>query len=155
MQYPVSQLSINIGFRGQSHSLWCFDKQAVDPTLREAIVTAEEEKEEDPQRTLNCRHCGHPITRPDTRIHVNGQHTHVFTNPHDMTFRIGCFREAPGVTRRGKSTDFWSWFPGHRWQIVVCGSCQLHLGWRFAADHKEFHGLILNRLVESEDNARY
>jgi len=153
MQYAVSQLNINTGCNGQFHSLWCFDKQAVDPTLRAAIATVEAEKEKEPQRTLNCRHCDHPITRPEARIPVNEQHTHVFTNPHGMTFRIGCFREALGATRCGESTDFWSWFPGYRWQVVVCGSCQLHLGWHFAADHNEFHGLILNRLVESKDDA--
>jgi hypothetical protein len=153
MRYTANQLNINVGSTNQFRSLWCFDKQAVDPALREAIATVEQEQR--PQRTLNCRHCGHPITNPDTRIEVHEQHTHVFTNPHGMTFRIGCFREAPGVTRRGESTDFWSWFPGYHWQIVLCGSCRLHLGWRFAADHDGFYGLILNRLVESKDDVRH
>ncbi|MEZ5583159.1 MAG: cereblon family protein [Candidatus Competibacteraceae bacterium] len=152
MQYPANQR--HAGSTKRFPSLWCFDKQAVDPALRAAIATVAAEKEDEPQHTLNCRHCGHPITRPDTRIQVNERHSHVFTNPHGITYRIGCFGAAPGVARRGELTDFWSWFPGYRWQIALCGACQLHLGWRFVADHDQFFGLILNRLVESKDAAR-
>lgn len=153
MQYVANQHKANSIRRFRS--LWCFDKQAADPALRAAIATVESEKEEEPQRTLNCRQCGHPITHPDARIQINERHHHVFTNPHGITYHIGCFKEAPGAARRGELTDFWSWFPGYRWQIALCGSCQAHLGWLFTAELDRFYGLILNRLIESKDAERH
>jgi len=52
---------------------------------------------------------------------------------------------------QGAITDDFSWFPGYGWKIAGCGTCLTHLGWLFVSgDGGNFHGLILDRLVEEK-----
>jgi hypothetical protein len=131
---------------------WCLDTRAIDPALRKIIDGEAEQHSQRPRRSLHCVQCGQRITPVEARISVRARHTHVFTNPHGITYRIGCFGEAPGVVRHGPPTRYWSWFPGYRWQIALCAGCGLHLGWSFVGGDELFHGLILNRLVERGDS---
>lgn len=98
--------------------------------------------------TLNCRYCRYRITHPDERTEISQRHLHTFVNPHGLTYRIGCFASAPGARAQGEATELWTWFPGYRWQIAICGSCGVHLGWRYGAGEVVFFGLIVDRLVE-------
>ena len=82
---------------------------------------------------------------------VAGAHAHTFTNPHGLRFHIGCFATATGCIAAGEPTTYFSWFPGYAWQVENCGSCGEHLGWRFRSPEDEFHGFILDRLVEMEE----
>ncbi|MCP5425988.1 MAG: hypothetical protein H6970_13120 [Gammaproteobacteria bacterium] len=136
---------------GRDNSRWCLDKQAVDPVLRKILDSVDEPHSQRPQRSLHCVPCGHRITPLAARISVRERSTHEFANPHGIAYRIGCFREAPGVVREGTPTDYWSWFPGYRWQIALCRGCGQHLGWSFVSGTELFYGLILNRLVERDD----
>ena len=104
-----------------------------------------------PENTLNCINCGNVITHPGERIEINGQHAHIFSNPHGIRFNIGCFASAPGVVEQDPGTAFWSWFDGYRWQTSLCRQCSVHLGWRFA-NNDSFYGLILTRLIETKAN---
>lgn len=110
----------------------------------------EQSGREEPDATLNCKYCRQFITHPRERSAIDHRHIHRFTNPHGISFRIGCFSDAPGVVGEGEPSDFWSWFPGYLWQIVHCRGCALHLGWRFVNNNATppFYGLILDRLVE-------
>jgi hypothetical protein len=100
---------------------------------------------------IACRHCGHPITRPEEALAVDGTQRHTFANPHGIVFEIGCFRSAPGCAHAGAASDEFTWFSGYRWRVAACGQCLLHLGWRFEAGQGDlFHGLILDRLVFPE-----
>jgi len=81
-----------------------------------------------------------------------GEHAHTFTNPHGLRFRIGCFADVTGCLVEGEPTTYWTWFPGYAWQMENCGSCRTHLGWRFRAPQHLFHGLILDRLAEIEED---
>ena len=100
----------------------------------------------EPQRSLNCIHCQQVITNDSERIEKNASHSHRFTNPHGITFHIGCFASAPGVISIGETSTFWSWFAGYRWQIVLCRNCGVHFGWRFT-NGAAFYGLILKHLT--------
>ena len=107
-------------------------------------------------RWLCCADCRARVTTDAARTTIGGDHVHVRTNPHVLTFRVGCFSEAPGCRPSGPRSTFWTWFPGYSWQGVVCGGCAEHLGWRFRAEGRDqapaaFFGLILDRLVEEED----
>lgn len=99
------------------------------------------------EKRLFCATCRHPITHQDERIPVQGGHEHRFTNPHGITYHIGCYREAAGCSVVGESTAEFTWFPGYAWRIALCANCQTHLGWRFQTAGEYFHGLILNRLT--------
>lgn len=103
------------------------------------------------QRKLLCARCRRVITDDSARIEVDGRHRHVFANPHAFTFEIGCFAQAAGVVAVGPRSSEFSWFPGYTWQILVCGACHGHLGWRFQLAGNQFLGLILERLVADVD----
>lgn len=105
----------------------------------------------DGERALVCRACDHLVTHPSARMQVRGEHEHVCVNPSGIAFRIGCFRVAPGVVPHGPSYDYWSWFAGYRWQIVLCGGCRTHLGWAFHGEAGlAFFGLVTPRLRERD-----
>lgn len=95
---------------------------------------------------LFCVRCGHAITDRSRQIAVNGAHAHTCTNPHGLTFHIGCFREAPGCTASGEATVKFTWFPGYAWRIADCAKCGMHLGWLFLSSADGFYGLIVDRL---------
>jgi hypothetical protein len=99
---------------------------------------------------LLCGRCRRPITSEAARIDVGGHHVHTRVNPHDVTFTFGCFARAEGCRAASPPSSEWSWFPGYRWQIASCADCGLHLGWAFQAADHQFHGLILDRLVEGD-----
>lgn len=101
------------------------------------------------EKRLFCAACRHPVTHLDERIPVQGNHEHRFTNPHGITYHIGCYREAAGCSAVGEGTKEFSWFPGHAWRIVLCANCRTHLGWRFHSGDEYFHGLIVNRLTSA------
>ena len=103
-------------------------------------------EDEDP-RSICCRACDEAITAPNYQISVNGAHLHTFANPLGIVFEIGCFSRVRAVGYVGPETDEFTWFKGYRWRIALCGRCQVHLGWRFAAGPvEEFHALIVDRL---------
>lgn len=103
----------------------------------------------DEERALRCAACHHPITRQRDRIEKNGRHRHVFANPHGYMYQIGCFAQAPGCLTTGGESSYFSWFPGHTWQIAICGNCLALLGWAFRGTDSQFFGLIVDMLVES------
>jgi hypothetical protein len=86
-------------------------------------------------------------------ISVRGEHQHVCVNPSGIPFRIRCFREVTGVVPRGLPQDYWSWFAGYRWQIIVCSACMSHLGWAFLGGDDSFFGLIVTRIAEREQSS--
>ncbi|GEM_PF-352942 len=102
------------------------------------------------EQWLVCANCGSRITRPVSRISVDGSHRHTFANPLGVVFEIGCFAPAPGCLVTGEATADFTWFRGYKWRIAICASCYTHLGWRFEAGHGDaFFGLILDRLRSS------
>lgn len=105
----------------------------------------------DRERRILCTRCGNTITHRDQRIAVNGAHAHTCTNPHGLTFHIGCFREAPGCAAFGEATAKFTWFPGYAWRIADCAKCGTHLGWLFVSSADGFYGLIADRLTEQKE----
>ncbi len=97
---------------------------------------------------LRCVGCGNPIANTTERIVVNGAHEHDCVNPADVAYRIGCFRQAPGVVEAGNAISRYSWFRGFAWRLALCNRCGAHLGWAFVATaYTHFYGLILKRLT--------
>jgi hypothetical protein len=99
------------------------------------------------EKRLFCAACRHPITHQDERISVQGSHEHRCTNPHGISYHIGCFREAAGCAPSGEETAEYTWFRGYAWRIAYCAHCQMHLGWCFQSGDDYFHGLIVDRLT--------
>ncbi len=118
-----------------------------------ATRTRSRPTEDDGSRALVCAHCHHRITSDGQRIEVGGDHEHFFVNPHGYDFRIGCFAEAPGVVSAGRTSDEFTWFPGFSWQLDCCAGCTRHIGWIFRSPRQIFHGLILDRLTEADDDS--
>ena len=128
-------------------TLLFFDPQTEEDN-KHTVKQLENIKPEKENR-LFCAACRHLITHQDERVPIQGGHEHRFTNPHGITYHIGCYREATGCAVVGESTAEFTWFPGYAWRIALCANCQTHLGWRFEAPGDSFHGLILNRLISS------
>lgn len=103
---------------------------------------------------LVCRACRSRITRRDLAMTVNGRHRHVFFNPSGLVFELGCFASAGNLTPTGPETGEFTWFPGHRWQVVLCTGCSTQLGWHFTGAEGGFFGLILKALMEEEPGIR-
>ena len=101
------------------------------------------------QRGILCRACRARITDASQRIEVAGQHAHTFFNPAGIVFHVVCYASAPGCAPVGPATDEFSWFAGHRWQILVCAACAEHLGWQFLGASR-FAALIDERIVEAD-----
>jgi hypothetical protein len=99
--------------------------------------------------SILCRNCGNRITTLDHIIAVHGQHTHTFTNPAGITYRIGCFSRAEGCLKYGEPTLEFTWFSGFGWNIAFCARCSSHLGWHYQSSGDQFFGLILTQLVEN------
>lgn len=102
---------------------------------------------------LLCRQCRLVITHRSEKLMIEGQHVHTFANPHGIVFEIGCFKSAAGGEPIGPATGEFSWFAGFQWQIAVCRSCLIHLGWMFSRSdaNDAFFGLIIDRLIDSEN----
>ena len=128
-------------------TLLFFDPQA-EENKKQAVKRSANTKPKKEKR-LFCAACRHFITRQDERIPVQGGHEHRFTNPHGITYHIGCYREAAGCSVVGESTAEFTWFPGYAWRIALCANCRTHLGWRFQSEDDYFHGLIVNRLISA------
>lgn len=105
------------------------------------------------RRALRCASCRAEVTDLGARIEMDGAHRHTFVNPSGISFRIGCFGSAPGVRGLGELSRWWSWFPGFAWRVALCAGCRRHLGWSFHGEWT-FWGLILDRLVEDDADAR-
>ena len=117
-------------------------RQPTDDVQTDSIPSEEE-------RWIVCRQCQQRLTRPSERTQVNGAHSHTFANPTGAVFEIGCFRMVGGLHYIGPPSYEFPWFAGYTWQIVICGTCQTHLGWCFkGARSTQFFGLILERLIE-------
>ncbi|NDV28505.1 cereblon family protein [Desulfovibrio sp. JC010] len=102
----------------------------------------------DSEKKITCRECGAEITDNSFATKINDKHEHSFFNPHGYVFQIKCFSTAPGCTIAGKPSNEFSWFAGYTWQVAVCRSCMVHLGWRFQSDSSSFYGLIKNNIKE-------
>lgn len=112
-------------------------------------TSSQDEPAEDTDRGLYCSACSTRITDQDQAVSVNGRHQRAFFNPAGIAFEIRCFQNAPGTLPSGPPSEDFSWFPGYAWQIVLCSTCQAHLGWKFSAvtTAQQFFALIASRLV--------
>jgi hypothetical protein len=98
-----------------------------------------------------CAACHMAVTSSREQIDCNGAHVHAFLNPAGVVYRIRCFATAPGVVPAGEASDYWTWFPGFRWQACLCKACFQHLGWSFRNADVQFFGLIADRVLELEE----
>lgn len=98
------------------------------------------------ERAVVCAACNHALTKASARIEIDGAHEHAFANPAGLTFRVACFREAPGCAGFGDESTVWTWFKGFAWRVALCGSCSEHVGWSYRSEASSFFGLITTRI---------
>ena len=96
---------------------------------------------------IRCASCRHRLSEQAYRIERAGSHEHTFVNPAGVVFHIACFVAAPGCVHIGTTEEAFTWFPGWKWQIALCASCQVHVGWIFRCAGEQFHGLIVAALL--------
>jgi len=130
----------------------CFLFRALDETSGKPRIadSTNDKASTSNNKWLLCRNCLQKITMMDQRLVINNSHIHIFTNPQDFMFKIGCFTSAPGCTYRGIPTIRHTWFEDYSWRYAECSKCRHHLGWHFQkSDSQHFTGLILALLIES------
>ena len=99
----------------------------------------------DEERVVRCRRCGHALAKARDRLPLDGAQTRSFVNPAGLVYEIAAFREAPGCAAEGEPSSYWTWFPGHAWQVALCGRCGTHVGWAFSGASR-FFGLLVERV---------
>jgi hypothetical protein len=115
---------------------------------------AETRREDETERAVRCAACGARVTREAARMTMNGASEHSFMNPSGIRFVVACYASAPGCVPEGERSTVWTWFPGYAWQIELCRSCGVHLGWSFhgtpSSDFSlSFYGLVTSRVTRS------
>ena len=128
-----------------------FDRGGPDRDLPRTIGTVMDDVRRRPDAPLRCVGCGNIVSHDAERISVNGAHEHQCVNPAEVSYRIGCFLDAPGVVEAGHAIARHSWFRGFSWRLALCRSCGGHLGWAFVGGGQtRFYGLILKRLTAEQ-----
>ncbi len=120
------------------------EHQNLSPVLE--IQNAPRQGEEDDLH-IRCSVCGNIITHLSEIFVQQGGSRHVFANPYGLVFETICFKRAKGCVVTGRPSNEFTWFPGHRWRIALCGSCLNHLGWLFASGRNSFFCLITDQLI--------
>jgi hypothetical protein len=111
---------------------------------------------EDPERRrsgtsvpsgLRCVACSSLITNVEATHTQAGASEHVFANPAGIVYAIRLFSRAEHLKLVGEKTTEATWFSGYAWQIALCESCHLHLGWAFFGEDC-FWALLRDRIIE-------
>lgn len=128
----------------QAHSLL---QKLTHDEIEVLLMEAAEPQGLKEKNKILCATCGYEVTARQYEIDIQGQHTHIVTNPSGFIFKIGCFSLANGCTHHGIPTLEHTWFHGFTWNFVLCGQCTIHLGWFYQKNgDSSFYGLILDRL---------
>ena len=124
-------------------SLRTKDKNVSTTDKRVNPLTLLQNSSTDIEKSINCRECRQPVTRPSLAIDSKGKR---FTNPLGIQYHIVCYKDAPGASEIGIPTAEFSWFPNYAWSFAHCIKCHAHLGWWFSGADR-FIGLITARVV--------
>lgn len=113
------------------------------PQQLDPVTTESEATDEQTQKSVRCKQCGHAVTEPTFAVQP---HEHTFRNPAGYSFHVLCYSDAPGAASAGESTSEASWFAGYAWTFAICAQCGVHLGWWYQGSDR-FAGLIATRLL--------
>jgi hypothetical protein len=97
------------------------------------------------ERAVRCRACGAPLASERDRMPLEGAATRSYVNPAGLVYEVAAFQRAAGCRVEGDPSTFWTWFPGHAWQLALCGRCGAHVGWAFSGP-SAFFGLLVERI---------
>jgi hypothetical protein len=103
-------------------------------------------------KIFRCKACGNTLTALDQLVEIEGSSSHSFTNPSGIQFGFHTFSACPGASVLGEATEAYSWFPGFRWRLAVCGRCGSHVGWHYESEIApvdEFWGIIVSSTASS------
>ncbi len=106
--------------------------------------TADGDAEE--RRVLRCRACGTEVAdEADAGAIDDGPTRRTFFNPAGVVFDVLLLCAAKNLTVLGLPSTEFTWFPGHPWQIALCGGCGRQLGWAWSGG--AFYGLLWPELT--------
>jgi hypothetical protein len=110
-----------------------------------------------PSRRIRCAVCQTVIADPARLLPVGETANPVFVNPAGVFFDVVLVENLIHVSVRGEPTTDATWFAGYAWSFVLCGTCLVHLGWKWKASPCErtpisFFGVIRSRVVFDSQN---
>jgi len=97
-----------------------------------------------------CARCDHLLCYASEAVDIDGLHEHTQVNPHGYVWNFRCLSKTVGCAHSDASSSEFRWFPGCSWRAAYCGGCALHVGWEFVAADTQFHGLIIERIFETD-----
>jgi len=77
-----------------------------------------------------------------------------YVNPGGAVHETLTLYKVSNTYTEGQPQTQFSWFPGYAWEMLICGMCNSHLGWRFTADPKhsgklhpkKFYGITIRSI---------
>ncbi|KAK0402883.1 hypothetical protein QR680_016595 [Steinernema hermaphroditum] len=133
------------------------------------LVFGKHEFHVNPSGDLICRRCGHVITKavavrrvttPNAVFAYNmsivGVDTtiNVLDNPAGYRFHVMAVNGAD-LKFQGDYHSSDTWFPGYKWIICTCKTCNQHAGWYFQLENqpespKNFVGIVLDSVISAD-----
>ncbi|XP_053616631.1 protein cereblon-like isoform X2 [Plodia interpunctella] len=110
---------------------------------------------------LCCASCASDIARREHIFAMSSEGVHSnYTNLGGYMHDLVTVSQATNTELSGAPSAEFSWFPGYRWTVALCGGCMAHVGWRFDAMKRnlrpqQFYGLCRNYVqprIEERDS---
>jgi hypothetical protein len=99
-----------------------------EPAVSEPVVRAQK------KRYFSCNQCSEPITEVSSLFRMTDDIAPLFANPSSRMFRMLSFTQvlplSVDIVRMPPAVDG-TWFQNFAWTIVICRTCEAHLGWRY------------------------
>uniref|UniRef100_A0A803LBJ5 Protein cereblon n=1 Tax=Chenopodium quinoa TaxID=63459 RepID=A0A803LBJ5_CHEQI len=87
---------------------------------------------------VRCKNCQTVIARrSDMLVMSNEGPLGAYVNPNGFVHEIMTLYKANGLALIGRPREEYSWFPGYKWTIANCATCESHMGWLFTATNKK------------------
>uniref|UniRef100_A0A803N859 Protein cereblon n=1 Tax=Chenopodium quinoa TaxID=63459 RepID=A0A803N859_CHEQI len=87
---------------------------------------------------VRCKNCQTVIARrSDMLVMSNEGPLGAYVNPNGFVHEIMTLYKANGLALIGRPREEYSWFPGYKWTIANCATCESHMGWLFTAANKK------------------
>ncbi len=113
------------------------------------------ERTADEKRPILCRRCRQEVSDRSLLFSMGDAGVRrVFSNPYGLLLEIVTVLDARGLTLVSLPTTEFTWFPGYAWEVAMCSTCGVQLGWRFlavaASEPERFFGLLTSAIVLDE-----
>jgi len=104
---------------------------------------------------LCCKNCDNVVSKQSCIFSMSKDGPQgAYVNPGGAVHETLTLYKVSNTYTEGQPQTQFSWFPGYAWEMLICGMCNSHLGWRFTADPKhsgklhpkKFYGITIRSI---------